>query len=462
MASPDVRTYIDLTVYDLQPIDIYDAALEYARTSLPDWTPVTGSIEDALVQSASYMTGQLLGAINRLPAGNIEGLLRLLGVQRNSGTAATATVDIDFIDDAGYTVPAGTRCGYSETTGDATTLYIFETTDEIVVSSGSTSASATLEGVTLAAYPALAAGQNLQLLSAISSIDSITLTADLDTGADAENTTEFLNRGVNKFASLSEALVTSNQFTAYLLDTYTSTYRVTSTSRLKKEKTVTVLARTSGTVTATIGSSHGLITGDVIRLIGSTTGAFDGVFTLTGVAATTVSWAQSGSNLSGGATTGTVLLSHKLQVPDTNGYLSIYVSDVGGASLSDLSLQAIEDDLTSRAIGGLTIRVDNAKVVPIGVAVTVTLSANNVSGAAVQTAIQTALDQYLHPDYWQWGDAIYKNEIIALIDRVAGVDRVVSVTLTESSDYTDKPGADDILLTYKGLLPLHTTSITVQ
>ena len=157
-----------------------------------------------------------------------------------------------------------------------------------------------------------------------------------------------------------------------------------------------------------------------------------------------------------------MLLSHKLQVPDTNGYLSIYVSDVGGASLSDLSLQAIEDDLTSRAIGGLTIRVDNAKVVPIGVAVTVTLSANNVSGAAAQTAIQTALDQYLHPDYWQWGDAIYKNEIIALIDRVAGVDRVVSVTLTESSDYTDKPGTDDILLTYKGLLPLHTTSITVQ
>lgn len=461
MASPDVRSYIDLTVYDLQPIDIYDAALEYARTSLPDWTPVTGSIEDAIVQSASYMTGQLLGAINRLPAGNIEGLLRLLGVERNSGTAPTAIVEIDFIDDAGYTIPAGTRCGYSQTSGDATTLYIFETTEAVSVASGNTNASATLEGVTLAEYPALAAGQNLQLLSAISSIDSITLTADLDTGADAESTTEFLNRGVNKFASLSEAIVTPNQFTAYLLDNYTSTYRVTATSRLKKEKAVTVLARSSGTVTATIGSSHGLIAGDVIRLIGSTTGSFDGVFTLTGAGATTVTWAQSGSNDSGGATTGTVLLSHKAQSASQNGYLSIYVSDIGGASLSDLSLQAIEDDLTSRAIGGLTIRVDNAKVVSVGVDVTVTLAANNVSGAAVETAIQTALDQYLHPDYWQWGDAVYKNEIIALIDRVAGVDRVVSVTLSESSDYMTKPG-DDILFTYKGLLPLHSTTITVQ
>jgi hypothetical protein len=460
MASPDARSYIDLTVYDLQPIDIYDAALEYARTSLPDWTPVTGSIEDAIVQSASYMTGQLLGAINRLPAGNIEGLLRLLGVERNSGTAPTATVEIDFIDDAGYTIPAGTRCGYSQTSGDATTLYIFETTEAVSVASGNTNASATLEGVTLAEYPALAAGQNLQLLSAVSSIDSITLTADLDAGADAENTTEFLNRGVNKFASLSEALVTPSQFTAYLLDAYTSTYRVTTTSRLKKEKDVTVLARSSGTVTATIGSSHGLVAGDVIRLIGSTTGSFDGVFTLTGAGATTVTWAQSGSNDSGGATTGTVLLSHKLQTASQNGYLSIYVSDIGGASLSDLSLQAIEEDLTSRAVGGLVIRVDNAKVVSVGVNVTVTLAANNVSGAATETAIQTALDQYLHPDYWQWGDAIYKNEIIALIDRVAGVDRVVSVTLSESSNYMTQPG-DDILFTYKGLLPLNSTSITV-
>ena len=133
MASPDARPYIDLTVYDMQPIDIYDAALEYARTSLPDWTPVTGSIEDAIVQSASYMTGQLLAAINRLPSGNIEGLLRLLGVERNSGTAASATVQIEVVDDAGYTIPAGTRCGYSESVNGSTSLYIFETVEDISI-----------------------------------------------------------------------------------------------------------------------------------------------------------------------------------------------------------------------------------------------------------------------------------------------------------------------------------------
>lgn len=461
MASPDARSYIDLTVYDLQPIDIYDAAIEYARTSLPDWTPVTGSIEDAIVQSASYMTGQLLGAINRLPSGNIEGLLRLLGVERNSGTAASATVEIQMIDDFGHTIPSGTRCGFSETIGDETTLYIFESTSPIDIPAGVSSASAVLEGVTLAEYPALAAGQNLQLLSAVSSIDSIALTQDLKTGGDAESTAEFLNRGINKFASLSEALVTPAQFTAYIIDTYTGAYRATTTSRLKKEKTVTSLSRTSGTVTADIGASHGLAIGDVIRLVNSPSGSFDGVYTLSGISGASVSWGQSGTNATTG-NTGAVLLSHKLQTPDQNGYVSVYVSDVGGASLSDLSIQAIEDDLTDRCVAGLTVRVDNAKVVGVNIAATVTLKSNNVSGQSIETAIQSALDQYVHPDYWPWDSAIYKNEIISLIDQVPGVGRVVSVTLTTSNSTYITESSGDLIFARKGILPLNTSTISVQ
>jgi hypothetical protein len=462
MASPDARSYIDLTVYDLQPIDIYDAAIEYARTSLPDWTPVTGSIEDAIVQSASYMTGQLLGAINRLPSGNIEGLLRLLGVERNSGTAASATVEIQMINDLQVDIPAGTRCGFSETVGDVTTLYIFESTSLISVPAGVGSASAVFEGVTLGEYPALAAGQNLQLLSAVSSIDSITLSQDLKTGGDAESTTEFLNRGINKFASLSEALVTPAQFTAYLIDTYTGAYRATTTSRLKKEKTVTSLSRTSGTVTAHV-AGHGLAIGDVIRLVNSPSGSFDGVYTLSTISGASVSWEQSGTNAATG-NTGAVLLSHKLQTPDQNGYVSVYISDVGGASLSDLSIQAIEDDLTDRCVAGLTVRVDNAKVVGVNIAAIVTLKSNNVSGQSVETAIQSALDQYVHPDYWAWNDAIYKNEIISLIDQVPGVGRVVSVTLTTSNSTYITESSGDLVFAFerKGILPLNTTTISVQ
>jgi uncharacterized phage protein gp47/JayE len=462
MASPDASSYIDLTVYDMQPIDIYDAAIEYARTAVPEWTPVTGSIEDAIVQSAAYMTGQLLGAINRLPSGNIEGLLRLFGIERNSGTAASATVEIQMIDDFGHTIPARTRCGFSETVGDSTTLYIFESTSDIIVNTGVTSASAVLESVTLAQYPAIAAGQNLQLLSAVSFIDSITLVDDLSIGTDAESTTEFLNRGINKFASLSEALTVPSQFTAYLVDTYTSAYRATTTSRLKKERAVTTLTRSSGTVTAAIGSGHGLSTGDIIRLIGSSDGTFDGIYTLGGASGASVSWSRSGTNNSSGASTETALLSHKLQTAGSNGYVSVYLSDVGGASLSNASIQAIEDDLSDRCVAGLIVRVDNAKVVGVNIAVTITLKSNNVSGQSVETAVQSALDEYVHPDYWQWDDAIYKNEIISLVDQVSGVGRVVSVTLTsDNATYIQESGGD-LLFLKKGVLPLNSSVISVQ
>jgi hypothetical protein len=186
----------------------------------------------------------------------------------------------------------------------------------------------------------------------------------------------------------------------------------------------------------------------------------DGIFTLTSVGATTVVWSQSGSNASGTVTSDTALLSHALQTEDQNGYVSVYVSDVGGASLSNASIEGIETDLTDRSVGGLIVRVENARVVSVGISVNVTLKSNNLTGSVIEASVKEAIDQYVHPDYWEWGDAVYKNEIIALVDRVAGVDRVVSVTLTNASDYTEKIG-DDIVFTYKGLLPLNSTSVAI-
>lgn len=474
MASPDARSYIDLTVYDMQPVDIYDAAIEYARTTLPEWTPITGSIEDAILQSASYMTGQLLGAINRLPSGNIEGLLRLFGIERNSGTSASGVAQINFVNSNGYTVPAGTRCGYSVNEGDQTTLYIFQTTENVSVPIGSTSASVALEGITLTEYPDIPAGTTLQLLSAVASINSITLTQDLTVGSNAESTTEFLSRGINKFASLSEALVTPSQFTAYITDTYTSAYRVLATSRLKKEKSITALTRSGSTLTAAIGASHGLKLGDVCRIVDSTsTGtSFDGVYMVTSTNGASVSFATSNTSATPGISASTVMLSHKFQTPSQNGYLSIYVSDLNGASVSGSTLKTIEDDLTNRAIAGLTIRADNARVVPIGIAVTVTKKTGFAySGQAVQAAIEAALNSYIHPDYWIWNDNIWVNEIIALVNNVSGVDRVVSVVLSEPSAYPADLDlvsiSTDASFIYsatpmKGILPRNVLTLTVQ
>lgn len=462
MPSPDVSNYVDLTVFDLQPTTIYDSAVQYAQVALPEWTPVPGSVEDALLQAAADMTGQLVGAINRLPAGVIEGLLALFGVTRNSGTQPTGTATLTFVDDSGYTLSAGTRFGYLDTGGNEPTLYIFQTSEAVSVPAGSTTADVDIEGIALVTYPSLASGTELQLLTAVSYIDSIVLNGDLEPGGDAETDEEYLNRGASVFGTLSEALVLPKQFERYVLTNFSSAYRVKSHSRVKVEENPSVLARSGNVVTATIESGHGIVAGDPIRIYGSEiTGAstnFDGVFTVSNVTSTTVQWSQTGSNATA-STTGK-LISHKLQDLAQNGYLTIYVAGVDGASLTAESLVGIEEALTEKAIAGLTIVVNNAVVTPVDVNVEVTLK-TGYSAAQVSSLIQAAMDTYLDPDYWQWESAVYYNELISLVDRVEGVDRVVSLSVSGVANWTSLSG-DDLVFDYFGVLPIHTTTVTVS
>lgn len=457
MASPDIRNYVDLTVYDLQPVDIYNAALEYAQTALPEWTPAAGSIEDAILQATSTMTAYLVAAINRLPAGNIEGLIRLFGVERNSGTAPSATVTLSFIDASARTIPAGTRFGYLDTSESEPVLYVFETTSDL--NSTGASASTTIEGISLSEYPSISSGTQLQLLSAVSSITGVTLTSNLSIGANPETQTEFVNRAIAKFASLSEALVTADQFANYALTNYPSVYRAKGFSRLKIQRDISAITRSSNSVTATTASGHNIVANDFVRVLGATNSSFNGYFKVSSVDATHIYWSQTGANASAAASA--VMLSHALQDDETNGYATVYVSDLDGASLAASALAEIEDDLTEKAVGGLLLRVDNAKTARIGVAVTVTIQSGTLADT-VSTAVATAVENYISANNWPWGANIYVNEIIALVDRVTGVDRVVSVTLTDTDSSGTIDGSGNFSFDFVGVLPVATATVTVS
>lgn len=456
MASPDISKYIDLTTYDLQPSDIYDAAIEYAQNALPEWSPTAGSIEDAVLQAASSMTAYLVAAINRLPAGNIEGLLRLFGVERNSGTAPTASVNIQFIDASTRTIPSGTRFGYLDTSESEPVLYVFETTQTLTTSASN--ASATIEGISLSQYPAIASGTELQLLSAVSSIQSVTLTTNLSVGANPESQTEFVNRAIAKFAALSESLATTSQFANFALTNFSAVYRATAVSRLKIERDLTAITRSSNSVTATTASGHSIVANDFVRVLGATDTSFDGYFKVDSVDATHIYWSQTGSNASAAASA--IMLSHVLQQENINGYAAVYVSDLDGASLSATVLAEIENDITDKAIGGLVVRVDNAKVANIGITANVTLTSGNLA-STVSTDVKSAIETYLNPNTWGWGETIYVNELIALVDRVVGVDRVVSISLTDTDNAGSIDGDGNFTFDRLGVLPLGTATVGI-
>lgn len=222
MASPDFRNYIDLTIYDVEPEDIYADAVNYARTALPEFTPRVGTVEDALLQAVCYSTATTVAAINRLPDGLMEGIARLLGVTRNEATFATGSVFIDnYLSDQSILVPQGTLIEYAETVNGDLNVYLFATSADVVIDASST----TMEGVPIVAveaglYPAILDGQSLNLVTPISGAQNIVLYGNLLRGANAETNEEYFNRAASHLASLSGALANQTHMANYIRVNY--------------------------------------------------------------------------------------------------------------------------------------------------------------------------------------------------------------------------------------------------
>lgn len=120
---------------------------------------------------------------------------------------------------------------------------------------------------------------------------------------------------------------------------------------------------------------------------------------------------------------------------DNPGHISVAVAGVGGAVLSGGIKAALLADMEAKASGDLAIHIIDPTVTAVDVTTTVVKKAG-YADADVQAAVTAALQNYLNPDTWGWGDTVYHNELIALIDSVASVERVTSVTT---------PAADEAL-----------------
>lgn len=113
---------------------------------------------------------------------------------------------------------------------------------------------------------------------------------------------------------------------------------------------------------------------------------------------------------------------------DDPGHVTVAVLGDGGALLSAPAKAAIEQSMEDRAVAMLDVHVVDATIVTVDVDVTVVLAAG-ADFDAVEVSVTEAVNAYLDPLVWQFGSTIYLNEMISLIDRVDGVDRVVSVEL---------------------------------
>lgn len=133
------------------------------------------------------------------------------------------------------------------------------------------------------------------------------------------------------------------------------------------------------------------------------------------------------------------------QAPPTgrNGHVTVVAAAPGGVALAAPDKVTLETKLEDAALASIDVHIADPTITAVDVDVTVTLAAGSLA-ATVQAAVLAALDAYLNPASWPFGATVYRNEVIALVDNTAGVDRVTALTLNG--------GAGDVTLA--GIGPL--------
>jgi uncharacterized phage protein gp47/JayE len=215
--SPVASPYLDLRIYDKDAQDVFEAAIVNLQTYLPEWTPREGHTEVMLLETLALEVAEQIFAINRIPGAIMEILLRLYGVERDTGTPPTTTLLFTASDDVGHTIPTGTRAALT-LGGDADPL-TFTTTEPAVIAPGDFTGAAGAAPDTHTTPPhGTPAGTLLDLIDSVIFLERVELSSNVVGGAEAEDDQAWFTRGKLRLSRLVETLVLPRHFMAAALE----------------------------------------------------------------------------------------------------------------------------------------------------------------------------------------------------------------------------------------------------
>lgn len=483
MPSPDFSRYVDLTIYDKDPGQIYLDAVSYAqRVALPEFNPRVGSLEDALLQATSYATAELVGAVNRVPDGLMEGILNLYGFERRQSISARVTLSIDVIDSAGTTIPTGTLFSTSIEGINGLETYFFATVADLVINAGSDNGTVEAESLTVGIIPVVDPATEMIPVSGTSRILAAETVGTMTQGQDDETDLSYFTRGAAFLASRSTALATSLQMQnflstylaeigrAYVSDLTAFKYmRVSSITRTNK--TVTAVVSGLGSSWTTTNSTISFLDSDVIdnttRVIVRFVDDSATTSKINGAAFSGSDWRVKTSVYNSVAGTYTLTFDtnssadvdveyfpttsapHNVhnageETPDDHyieiliapsdynehpGSVGLVFGNANGLPIQNTSQTNIESAVAEKAVAGLSFTSIAPIIVPIDVDIEVE-HLPTFSAVDVRDAVQLAVETLFSPAQWAFNTNVYKNTIIGTAASVAGVKRVGVVALS--------------------------------
>lgn len=481
MSSVDFSSYIDLTVEDEDPDNLYEEAVEYGRNTFPELNLRAGTLEDALLQSVSFVGSKTIGAINRLPDGLMEGILKLHGLERLEATFSTVAVQFTLAT-AGSSVPAGTVIVFTSFENESTEQYAFILDDIVTAAAGQTVVSATMRATITGSIPGVAIGSILSVSEPSSNVLFATTTANVVNGNSDETTNDFLARGTTYLQSLSRVLTTADQVKNFILTTFLDVKRC-QVYDLAKAVTFDPLAAENITLTGTaasIATNNGFIAASsgntTFRIL---TPDFFGTSTYTEFEYGTYGGSFSGIDLnvvsviSGSGTTGPAKIINLsklglsyIESNPTPGFFTVFVCGQDGAPLSDALKEDIKVALDTRIVAGLSFQILDVFVYDVKFDISFAVETGYVA-AEVVTALALELENSISPDNWDnWDGLVRIFDLVVQSSRVPGVSYVYSVAGVALLSNETRPGNDLLFTetlssgqlvgyapTYAGLLP---------
>ncbi len=215
---PDVTNYVDLRIFDRTDQEIVEAGLAGVALNLNGWVQREGHTEVIVLEGVALEMSEGIAAVNRLPGAVIEGVLQLFEVFKSYGAAPTALAELHCADTTGHTIPGGTRMYLSTIDGSGVVTMLVEPPG-VIIPQGSSSGVVSLIGdVNTSAANGAPVGTQLQMVSPMPFVEYIELTTPVADGLDPETDEAWRDRGVQRLARLSDALVVPRHFEAAALE----------------------------------------------------------------------------------------------------------------------------------------------------------------------------------------------------------------------------------------------------
>ena len=467
----DFSEYVDLSIFDKEPGDIYRDSIELARVSLPVFNLRPGTPEDAMFQAAAYISALNINAINRLPDRLMAGIVQILGYQRQESISAEVDVEVTIGSYQGGNIPAGTVFVYDSTFEDESEQYAFQTvsaTTVAAVAAGVTtypSEIVTVRSLEPGIIPPLVAGIELNIISSGTNIIAAEIAnpANFANGLNEDTDEDYLSKASTYLRSLSSVLVTPSQVDTYLLTNYPAVvFRAKTLDLTNGDDTtgdvttyrpagVIKTFLTSNLATIETQAPHLYVVGDVVNLDifnSSVSATFNGERTITATSNTTFSFTRTAADSASTVVTGSAYAGQ-----DVTGYVTV-VAYGNGSELTAVEKLGLITDVREKSIAGLVMDIIDPTLVTLEITGSIKISDAYEQTALIET-IEDILVDSLSPQSFSFSlDRIRQTQIISLISNVPGVVYVESLSFTPTgSGWLPQHGAD-VLFRDKGSLPI--------